>query len=222
MTSTAPRTTAPAGHDARTRQLLGGLVAAVAVFGTVSLAQVATREGFDLVRSPLSMLSNGDLGWLQITNFLVSGVLTVIGSIGLRRALRGTPGGTWAPRLVLVVGIGLFLAGPFVLQGGGGFPVDALPDGSAGAGMTAGTIGHIVVGSIAFFSLIAACYVLGRHYSRAGAHGLALGSRIAGTVFLVADVYSMSGGYAGSLALAVGALSAMTWLAVVAVVERRR
>ncbi len=214
MTVTAPRTT----HDARTRTLLGGLVAGVAVFGTVSLAQVATREGFDLVRFPLSMLSNGDLGWLQITNFLVSGVLTIIGAVGLRRALRGTPGGTWAPRLMLANGIGLFLAGPFVLQGGGGFPV-----GDPGVdGMTAGTIGHIVVGSIAFFSLIAACYVLGRHYSRAGERGLALGSRIAGTAFLVGDVYSMSGGYAGSLVLAITALSAMTWLAVVAIVERNR
>ena len=34
----------------------------------VSLTQAATRAGFDLTRHPLSALSNGDLGWLQITN----------------------------------------------------------------------------------------------------------------------------------------------------------
>lgn len=88
--------------------------------------------------------------------------------------------------------------------------------------MTAGTIGHLVVGSIAVFSLIAACYVLGRHYARAGERGLARGSRIAGTAFLAADLYSMSGGYAGALVLAIGALSAMTWIAVIAIVERSR
>jgi len=217
MTVTANPAT-PTTHDARTRTLLGGLVAGVAVFAVVSFAQVFTRAGFDLTRFPLSSLSNGDLGWLQITNFLVSGTLTVIGAIGLRRAFRGTAGGTWAPRLMLVNGIGMFLAGPFVLQGGGGFPV-----GDPGVpGMTAGTIGHIVVGSLAFFSLIAACYVTGRHYARAGARGLALGSRICGTVFLAGDLYSLSGGYAGALVLAVTAITAMSWMAVVAIVERRR
>jgi hypothetical protein len=223
MAVTTPRTSTPTTptsppEAARTRTLLGGLVAGVVVFGVVSFAQVFTREGFDLIRFPLSSLSNGELGWLQITNFLVTGTLTVSGAIGLRRAFRGTPGGVWAPRLMLLNGIGVFLAGPFVLQGGGGFPV-----GDPGVdGMTTGTIGHIVVGSIAFFSLIAACYVTGRHYARAGQRGLALGSRICGTVFLAGDLYSLSGGYAGALVLAVTALTAMSWMAVVAIVERRR
>ena len=218
MTVTATRTSAPTTHDARTRTLLGGLVAGVVVFGVVSFAQVFTRAGFDLTRFPLSSLSNGDLGWLQITNFLVSGTLTVIGAIGLRRAFRGTPGGTWAPRLMLVNGIGMFLAGPFVLQGGGGFPV-----GDPGVpGMTASTIAHLVAGTVAFAAIIAACYVTGRHYARAGEHRMALGSRISGTVFLAGDLYSSAGGPAGALVLAVTALTAMTWMAVVAVVEQRR
>src|SRR5687767_2234597 len=110
MTVTATR---PTAHDARTRLLLGGLAAGPAVFGVVSFAQVFTREGFDLTRFPLSMLSNGDLGWLQITNFVVSGLLTIAGALGLRRALHGRPGGTWTPRLMLVNGVAMVLAGPF-------------------------------------------------------------------------------------------------------------
>ena len=55
--------------------------------------------------SPLSALSNGSLGWLQIANFLVCGALTVLGAVGLREAMRGTPGGTWTPRLVAVNGL---------------------------------------------------------------------------------------------------------------------
>jgi hypothetical protein len=78
---------------------------------------------------------------------------------------------------------------------------------------------HVVIRAAA---LIAANYVLGRHYSRAGARGMAVGSRIAATVFLFGDLSSMSGGPAGSLVLAVTALWAMAWLGVVAYVERQR
>jgi hypothetical protein len=220
MTAIAPHTPLrpDTTRDGRTRMLLSGAVAAAGVFGVVSLTQAATREGFDLTRFPLSALSNGELGWIQITNFVVSGLLTLAGAIGLHRALRGSPGGTWAPRLVAIYGVGLFVSGPFVLQGGGGFPV-----GDPGVpGMTAGTIGHILAGTIAFAALISACYVLGRHYARAGAARLALGSRTAGTVFLAGDLWSMAGGPAGALVLAITALTAMTWLAIVAEVERRR
>jgi Protein of unknown function (DUF998) len=217
-THATPIRAAARTHDARTRLLLGGAIAGWIVFGVVSLAQAFTRDGFDLTRHPLSMLSNGDLGWLQITNFVVSGLLTFIGALGLRRALRGTPGGTWAPRLAAIWGVALFLSGPFVLQGGDGFPV-----GDPGVpGMTVGSIGHLVVGTIGFTALIAACYVTGRHYSRAGERRLAWGARIAGTSFLVGDVYSMAGLPAGSLLLAITALTAMGWLAVAAHVERSR
>ncbi|WP_308283474.1 DUF998 domain-containing protein [Pseudonocardia nigra] len=205
-------------RDPRTRLLLSGAVAGTAVFGVVSLAQAVTREGFDLTRYPLSSLSNGDLGWLQITNFVASGLLVLAGAVGLRRALRGTPGGTWAPRLVGVVGVGLALSGPFVLQGGGGFPV-----GDPGVpGVTVGTIGHLAVGTVAFTALIAACFVLGRHYARTGAPRMAWASRAAGAVFLFGDVYSSAGAPAGPLVLAVTFLTAMIWIAVVAHLERHR
>jgi hypothetical protein len=55
------------------------------LFVAVSLGQAFTRSGFDLTRHPLSLLSNGALGWLQITNFVVTGVLTLAGAVGLRR-----------------------------------------------------------------------------------------------------------------------------------------
>ena len=89
-------------------------------------------------------------------------------------------------------------------------------------GMTASTIGHLVVGTIAFAALIAANFVAGHHYSRTGQARLARGSRLAGAVFLAGDLYSTAGGYAGPLVLAVTVLVAMGWLGVVAAVERRR
>jgi len=86
-----------------TRTLLTCAAVAAPLWTAVSLAQAATRPGFDLTRQPLSALSNGSLGWLQITNFLVAGVLTVIGAAGLRRVLHSR----WAPRLVAVNGVGM-------------------------------------------------------------------------------------------------------------------
>ncbi|HEV7977252.1 DUF998 domain-containing protein [Amycolatopsis sp.] len=196
-----------------TRSLVTAAVVAAPLWAVVSLAQAATREGYDLTRHPLSVLSNGSLGWLQIANFVVAGLLTVAGAIGLRRALHGTPGGTWAPRLVLLNGVGMIAAGLFVMDPADGFPVGT----PAGMGtLSWHSYGHLAAGSIAFIALIAACYVLGRHFSRAGNRGYAIASRIAGTALLLGNGWAMSGGKAGSLTLAIGAITAMLWVSFVA------
>ncbi|MGW0065374.1 DUF998 domain-containing protein [Streptosporangium sandarakinum] len=204
----------PGAAAPATRLLLACLVAATPVFGFVSLAQVFTREGFDLLRHPLSMLSTGDLGWIQITNFLVSGALMIAGAAGLRRVMRGTPGGTWAPRLLLVNGVMLAVAGVFVMDPGDGFPVGT-PLGQPTA-MSWHAMAHMAAGSVAFTALIAACFVLGRHFSRAGRTGFAVASRVSGAALLLGNGWAMSGGRAGSLTLCVGVLVAMAWAGVAA------
>jgi hypothetical protein len=47
-----------------TRTLLACGVAAGPLFTGVSLLQVLARDGFDLGRHPLSLLSLGDAGWV--------------------------------------------------------------------------------------------------------------------------------------------------------------
>lgn len=126
MTTT---TTAPAPHTtcdpgtATTRTLLGyGLLAGPLYVG-VSLAQALGRDGFDLGRHGWSLLSNGSLGWIQILNFVLSGLCTVAFAAGLRRALRGGPGATWAPRLLGAYGVSLVGAGVFRADPAAGFPL---------------------------------------------------------------------------------------------------
>ncbi|OUC90114.1 DUF998 domain-containing protein [Streptosporangium minutum] len=214
----ATATAASTGTSAATRSLLTCAAVAGPLWAVVALAQAATREGFDLTRHPLSLLSNGSLGWLQITDFLVAGVLTIAGAAGLRRALHGAPGGRWAPRLVRVNGIGMIAAGVFVMDPADGFPAGTpygMPE------LTWHSYGHMAAGSIAFIALIAACYVLGHHFSRAGNRGHAIASRVAGTALLVGNGWSMSGGTAGSLTLAVGAITAMLWVSLTAARLRR-
>ncbi|MBL7252982.1 DUF998 domain-containing protein [Paractinoplanes lichenicola] len=174
------------------------LMAAGPLWATVSLAQVATRDGFDLMRHPLSLLSTGSLGWLQITNFVVAGLLMVAGA--------GALDGTWAPRLTRVAGLGMIAAGLLVMDPGGGFPADH-PE--VPATMSRHAIGHMAAGTITFAALIAACYVLAR---RAPARGSAAAAVIAGTALLAGDLWAMSGGAAGTLTLAIGAITAMLYV----------
>ncbi len=185
-----------------TRALLTCGAVASPLWAAVSLAQAAVRPGFDLTQQPLSALSIGPSGWVQILNFVVAGVLTVLGSVGLRRAIGG-----WAPRLLAVNGAGMVAAGFFVMD-------------PLGAPLTWHSYGHMAAGTISFGTLIAACYVLGRRYRKAGDQRRAVASRVAGTALLVGDLYAMSGSPAGSLALAAGAITAMLWVSFVAAQHR--
>jgi len=186
-----------------TRSPLTCVAVAGPLWAVVSLAQVATRKGFDLTEQPLSALSNGSSGWVQIVNFLLAGLLSVVGAASLGRAL----GSTWVPRLVRVYGVGMIAAGIFVMD--------------PGPALTWRGYGHMAAGSISFIALIAACYVLGRHYSRAGDRRNAITSRVAGTALLVGDLWAMSGGRLGTVTLAVGAITAMLWISTVAAAHLR-
>src|SRR5262245_57718215 len=91
----------------RTRVLLGCSAAAGPLYLVAGLVQAFTRPGFDIRRHDLSLLANGDLGWIQMANLVVSGLLVVAGAVGMRRALTGGRGRTWGPLLIAVYGAGL-------------------------------------------------------------------------------------------------------------------
>jgi hypothetical membrane protein len=57
--------------------LLAGVVAGP-LFVTTAVVQVLTRDGFDLVRHPISLLANGPFGWVQSANFVVAGLLSIV------------------------------------------------------------------------------------------------------------------------------------------------
>jgi hypothetical protein len=147
-----------------------------------SLAQAFTRTGFDLGRHPISLLSLGSLGWLQIANFVVSGVLYVAGAVGLREVLRPGRGSAWAPRLVAITGVGLIVAGVFTTDAGAGFP----PGAPAGAPtMSWHGLLHEVGFGLSFVGAIAVCGVFARRY--AGRRGWAVAAiATVGAVLVIA------------------------------------
>ena len=61
----------------------------------VILVLGATRPGYNAWQIPDSNLELGEGGWIQITNYLITGALMLGFAIGLRRVLRTGRGSTW-------------------------------------------------------------------------------------------------------------------------------
>lgn len=213
ITATTATTCDPASRV--TRSLLGYGIIAGPLYVAVSLAQVFTRDGFDPTRHAWSMLSNGDLGWIQIVNFLLSGLMTIAFAVGLRRSLRPATGSVWAPRLIGVYGVSLIAAGLLRADPAMGFPAGA-PDGPAEVSWQ-GT-GHFVAGAIGFSALIAACFVLARRFAADGLTGWARSSRAVGVLFAAGFVAVAAGGGAtwSLLAFTAAVITVSAWQPAVA------
>ncbi|HEX6325466.1 MAG TPA: DUF998 domain-containing protein [Jiangellaceae bacterium] len=157
---------APVDIARRTRRLLAGGAAAGPFFIAVAVIQAATRTGFDAAKHPLSLLSVGDMGWIQITNFVLTGMLFLAGAVGLRRVLSPGPASVWGPRLIGAFGAALIAGGVFVADPGLGFPPgtpDGVPDEMSWHAML-----HAAAPVIGFLALSLACFVFARRSLRLG------------------------------------------------------
>lgn len=185
----------------RARALLSWGAAAGPVLTSVVAVQATTREGFDLRHQPLSLLSLGDLGWVQVTNFLVAGLLTMALARGLHLSLRTGVGRTWAPVLMAVFGVGLVAGGLFLPDPALGYPPgtpDAVPDRFSWHGAL-----HAVAPPLAFTALVACCLVLSRRFARQGRRGWAAYSAATSALALVLTAWPSQDGVSVRLAAAV-------------------
>lgn len=209
ITDTAAGTTAdctPA--DRVTKSLLGYGVIAGPFYVTVSLAQALTRQGFDLTRHSWSLLANGALGWIQIANFVLTGLMVVAGAIGMRRAMAAGAGARWVPGLVGAYGVALVAAGALRADPALGFPAGT-PDGPGQ--VTWHGAGHLIAGGIGFLCVIAACFAYARRCSGEGRRGFAVYSRVTGAVFLAGFAGIASGSSAPALTLGFVAAVLVIW-----------
>jgi hypothetical protein len=167
----------------QTERLLRCGIAAGPLFLAVWAVQALTRDGFDPTYHPISLLGLGDLGWIQIANFVVTGILLVAGAVGLRRVLRSGRGRTWGPILIGLNGIGLIMAGVFVTDAGAGFP----PGAPAGAPERISWHGalHEVGFVLASVSWLAACFVLLRRFVALRQRGWVMAGIAAPAAYLV-------------------------------------
>jgi hypothetical protein len=206
-------------HGATTRALLTCGVVAGPFYIAVALIQIAIRPGFDIRRHPLSLMSNGDLGWIQVLNFAVTGALLIAGAVGLKRTMRSGPGTTWGPRMLGLYGLGLIGAGIFSADPALGFPpgtpMDNNPISSQG-------LLHFVVGTIGFIGFIATCFVFARRFRSVGEPVWSRYSLVTGILFLAAFVGIASGSKGPvSLYFALAVVLGFVWISTVLARVRR-
>jgi len=149
----------------------------------VGVAEMLARQGFDIRRHALSLLANGEWGWVHSLMMVTTGLLTITGAVGIHQALRGTRNALWGPALLFLYGLGLVGAGFFSADPALGFPPGTPLKGNPFSwhGMM-----HFVCGGIGFLGLIAACFVFARHFVRARERGWSAFSALTGVLFFAA------------------------------------
>lgn len=191
------------------RQLLICGAIAGPLFTIVALAQAFARPGFDLSRAQLSLLSNGDLGWIQVGNFLVTGALFIAGALGLARA--ASVPNTWASRPIAIFGATQIAAGAFGADPAFGFPPGTPAGPPAVFTWHAGL--HLLAAVVGLFAIAVAGVSFGQWFGRSGRPGWSLWSYVAGAamvVGLVANI-AMGGQPATTIAFTGAALHAFLW-----------
>ncbi|MGM0867496.1 MAG: DUF998 domain-containing protein [Bacillota bacterium] len=106
----------------KTKKLLISGIIAGPLFTLSWLIAGATREGYSPLRHPISSLSIGNLGWTQITTFLVVGILLLGFAIALMRIAKSQGVSVWGARIIAICAIGLIGAGLFVTDPLSGYP----------------------------------------------------------------------------------------------------
>ncbi|MEU4602215.1 DUF998 domain-containing protein [Kribbella sp. NPDC023972] len=197
-----------------TRRLLTAAALAGPFFFTSVIAQMLTRDGFELRVHPISQLSTGDLGWIQMATFVVAGAGVIALAVARRRLVRDGTGRRLVPLFTGIFGAGLVLAGLFVMDPEYGFPAGT-PEGPA-VGMSWHSIVHSAAAATAFTALAGACIVLVVRSVRRRAIVPAVGNLVVAIILLL----PMSSTEA-SLQIAFNGVVAFTWTTVHALRLRR-
>jgi hypothetical protein len=201
-----------------TKTLLRAGVAAGPLFITVVLAQLLTRDGFNIMHHPISLLSLGGTGWVQITNFIVTGALCLAFAAGLSRALGSGLGHLWVPRLMSVFGVGLIVGGVFVPDPALGYPLGT-PDSIPKSWTVHGTI-HAFAPPLAFTALVVCALVMARRDRASGQPGWAAYCALSGLGTLILTAWPDQN--SASWRLALGVLVGFGWVTALAVRELAR
>jgi hypothetical protein len=154
-----------------TRWLLRcGLVAGPA-FVIVFSVDGATRPGYRPLRHPVSSLSLGPRGWVQVTNFAVTGALYLAAAAGLARAADPATRARTDSGLVAVAAAGLIGAAAFRTD-----PVSGYPPGSPDVPVRPSRTGtaHNLLSAAVFLGVPAAAFADGWRALRRGRVGWGL------------------------------------------------
>ncbi len=111
-----------------TRALLVCGVVGGPLYVIVTLAQALTRDGFDMRQHRFTLLTAGDLGWVQQSNMVLVGALTMLFAVGVSQLLRKGRGAFWVPRLLGLFGLAYIVGGMLTSDPVTGFPPGTTPE----------------------------------------------------------------------------------------------
>ena len=121
----------------------------VAVFLVVGLI----KPGYNPITRDVSESAIGELGWIQIANFLMLGAALLLFAIGLWQGFGDRSSGRIGSVLVAIAGIGLLGAGVFVTD-----------EGALAQPTTFHGIVHDLASAVTFLSLLISAFVFARRF----------------------------------------------------------
>jgi hypothetical membrane protein len=165
--------------DLKTKLLLWCGTLGSLLFILVFWIEGILRDHYSALRYPISSLSIGDSGWIQVTSFIVTGSLFAAFAIGLKRSRSFAKVNRSVPWLVGLTGTGLIGAGIFSTD-----PVYGYPPGQPFMNAEFSLHGHLheILSLLVFLCLPATCFVAKRYFVARKDTGWALYSVITGIV----------------------------------------
>lgn len=211
QSTTSDTSDAFAMNDANTPRtpLICGIIAGP-LYLLTAMMQMLFRDGFDPTRHALSLMSLGRFGWIQIANFIVSGLLVTAAAYGARRAMGTGPGRTWGPVMLAVYGLSLIGAGVFIADPMQGFPPGTPPGPPETISWHGGL--HLMAGGIGFLAVVAACMIFARRFASQGKRQWMAYSIATGVLFLASFIGVASGVEATAVMLAFWVGIALIWI----------
>lgn len=163
------------------RGLLSCGAVAGPLFVSVFLIEGARRPDYKPLRHPVSSLSLGPQGWVQVANFAATGALYVAGAAGLARSPGQAAFGRIAAAALGATGLGLLGSAVFRTDPVSGYP-PGTPDAPAETTAT-GTM-HTVAALPIFLGIPAAALACTWRFHRSGRPGWAAYSAATGASML--------------------------------------
>jgi hypothetical protein len=109
------------------------------IFVGVFTVEGVLRNGYDPMRMYISALSLGNRGWIQISNFIVLGLLLFIFTLGLSKEFRSGKASRGGIITLYIISVLFFISGPFVMD-----PTETPADQMSVHGLIHGLSGGIV------------------------------------------------------------------------------
>ncbi|MFD4356313.1 DUF998 domain-containing protein [Nocardia sp. NPDC058518] len=176
----------------------------------------AIRPDYNAWVVPDSNLELGPGGWMQITNYIVTGTLLLAFALGTRQLLRTGRGSTWVPILLGIYGFTFVAIGPILPDPSLGYPV------GASEALTIHGAVHSLLGLVQFSSLTAACFVLARRDQALESRGwsrysVATGLLVATSYVAFALTAKLVDGGPAGLIERIGIIASGIWIALLAI-----